>query len=211
VDGDLRRRLGEAAVLGAAGIGYVGAGTIEFLLDASGEFYFMEMNTRLQVEHPVTEFVTGVDLVAEQIRVAAGLPLSLRQEEVRLRGHSIECRINAEDPDQGFRPSPGEVTFLHLPGGPGVRMDSHLYQGYRIPSQYDSLIGKLIVWASDRPRALARMRRALEELIVQGVRTTVPFHLKVLAHPAFREGDVDTRFVERIQESPEEKVVEAVP
>ncbi len=197
---DLRRRMGEAALLGARAIDYEGVGTIEFLLDETGEFYFMEMNTRLQVEHPVTEWVTGLDLVAEQIRAAAGEPLSVTQDQVRLRGHAIECRLNAEDPDHNFRPSPGRVEFLHFPGGPGVRVDSHLYQGYRVPSYYDSMIGKLIVWAEDRPQALARMRGALGELVVDGLHTTAPFHLKVLDHPAFQAGDVNTRFVERMAE-----------
>ncbi len=207
---ELRRRFGEAALAGARAIGYHGAGTMEFLLDETGEFFFMEMNTRLQVEHPVTEFVTGLDLVAEQIRVAAGETLSLTQEQVRLRGHSIECRINAEDPAHNFRPSPGRIEFLHFPGGPGVRVDSHLYQGYSIPSNYDSMIGKLIVWADDRPRALARMRRALEEMVVEGLKTTAPFHLQVLAHPAFRAGDVNTAFLERMAEEarPPEPVLE---
>jgi acetyl-CoA carboxylase biotin carboxylase subunit len=208
---ELRRRMGEAALLGARAIEYEGAGTIEFLLDETGEFYFMEMNTRLQVEHPVTEWVTGLDLVAEQIRAAAGEPLSVSQDQVRLRGHSIECRLNAEDPDHDFRPGPGRVEFVHFPGGPGVRVDSHLYQGYRIPSYYDSMIGKLIVWAEDRPRALARMRGALEELVVEGLPTTAPFHLKVLDHPAFQAGDVNTHFIERMaQESaPAEAAVES--
>ena len=204
---ELRRRIGEAALAGVRAIGYAGAGTMEFLLDESGEFFFMEMNTRLQVEHPVTEMVTGLDLVAHQIRVAAGEPLSLRQEDVQLRGHSIECRINAEDPDHDFRPSPGEVKFLHLPGGPGVRVDTHLYQGYRIPPQYDSLIGKVIVWAEDRAEAVARMQGALEEMVVDGLKTTVPFHLRVLAHEVFRAGEVNTSFLERLNE--EEEVAEA--
>jgi acetyl-CoA carboxylase biotin carboxylase subunit len=197
---ELRARLGEAALIGARAIDYVGAGTMEFLLDETGDFYFMEMNTRLQVEHPVTEWVTGLDLVAEQIRAAAGEKLSVRQDQVQLRGHSIECRINAEDPDHNFRPSPGRVEFLHFPGGPGVRVDSHLYQGYRIPTQYDSMIGKIIVWAEDRPAAVARMRGALTELVVDGLKTTVPFHLRVLDHPAFQAGDVNTRFLERMAE-----------
>ncbi len=197
---ELRARLGEAALAGARAIDYVGAGTMEFLLDETGEFYFMEMNTRLQVEHPVTEWVTGLDLVAEQIRAAAGETLSVRQDQVQLRGHAIECRINAEDPDHNFRPSPGRVEFLHFPGGPGVRVDSHLYQGYRIPTQYDSMIGKIIVWAEDRPGAIARMRGALTELVVDGLRTTAPFHLRVLDHPAFQAGDVNTRFLERMAE-----------
>ncbi len=195
---ELRARFGEAALAGARAIDYVGAGTMEFLLDETGDFYFMEMNTRLQVEHPVTEWVTGLDLVAEQIRAAAGEPLSVRQDQVRLRGHAIECRINAEDPDHNFRPSPGRVEFLHFPGGPGVRVDSHLYQGYRIPTQYDSMIGKIIVWAEDRPGAIARMRGALTELVVDGLKTTVPFHLRVLDHPAFQAGDVNTGFLERM-------------
>ncbi len=197
---ELRRRFGEAALAGARAIDYVGAGTIEFLLDENGEFYFMEMNTRLQVEHPVTEWVTGLDLVAEQIRAAAGEPLSVTQDMVRLRGHAIECRVNAEDPDHNFRPSPGRVEFLHFPGGPGVRVDSHLYQGYSIPTYYDSMIAKVIVWGEDREKALARMRGALRELVVDGIKTTVPFHLKVLDHPAFRAGDVNTRFLERMAE-----------
>jgi acetyl-CoA carboxylase biotin carboxylase subunit len=198
----LRRRLGEAALAGARAIDYVGAGTMEFLLDESGEFFFMEMNTRLQVEHPVTEMVTGMDLVVEQIRVAAGEPLSTTQEQVKMRGHSIECRINAEDPDHDFRPTPGEIAFLHLPGGPGVRVDTHLFQGYRIPPYYDSLIGKLIVWGEDRPAALARMRRALSEMTVEGLSTTVPFHLRVLDHPRFREGNFNTGFLEDMSGDP---------
>jgi len=206
VDAELRGKLGAAALAGARAIGYVGAGTIEFLLDETGEFFFMEMNTRLQVEHPVTELVTGLDLVAEQIRAAAGEPLSVNQDQVRFRGHAIECRLNAEDPDHGFRPSPGEISFLHFPGGCGVRVDSHLYQGYRIPTLYDSMVGKLIVWAEDRPRAVARMRGALAETVISGIHTTIPFHLRVLGHPAFQRGEVNTRFLERMTE--EEKAPE---
>jgi acetyl-CoA carboxylase biotin carboxylase subunit len=196
---ELRRAFGEAALAGARGIGYVGAGTMEFLLDPSGHFYFMEMNTRLQVEHPVTEMVTGIDVVAEQIRVAAGEPLSYTQEDVRFHGHSMECRLNAEDPDHGFRPSPGRITSLFLPAGPGVRVDSHLYSGYTVPTQYDSLLAKLIVWAETRDRAVLRMRRALSELEVEGVKTTAPFHQKVIDHPAFRNGEANTQFLERLQ------------
>jgi acetyl-CoA carboxylase, biotin carboxylase subunit len=195
---ELRRRLGEAALAGAQSLGYVGAGTLEFLLDEDGRFYFMEMNTRLQVEHPVTEMVTGLDLVIEQIRVAAGEPLSVDQDAVEFRGHSIECRINAEDPAHEFRPAPGTVHELLLPGGPGVRVDTHLYSGYRVPTHYDSLLAKLIVWAENRDHAIARMRRALGELRVEGVLTTAPFHLRVLEHPAFREGNVNTHFLERL-------------
>jgi acetyl-CoA carboxylase biotin carboxylase subunit len=206
---ELRRAFGEAALAGARSIGYMGVGTMEFLLDRSGHFYFMEMNTRLQVEHPVTEMVTGIDLVAEQIRVAAGEPLSTSQEGVRFRGHSIECRLNAEDPDHGFRPSPGKVTFLQLPAGPGVRVDSHLYSGYTVPTQYDSLLAKLIVWADTRDRAIARMRRALSELEVEGVKTTAPFHQKVIDHPGFRNGEANTQFLERMQA--EEAAAAAAP
>jgi acetyl-CoA carboxylase biotin carboxylase subunit len=198
VDADLRARLGEAALAGARSLGYVGAGTMEFLLDETGEFFFMEMNTRLQVEHPVTEMVTGLDLVAEQLRAAAGETLSVTQDQVRFRGHSFECRINAEDPAHNFRPSPGTITFLHLPGGAGVRLDTHLYQGYRIPTQYDSMIGKLITWGEDRDRARRRMIGALREAVITGLETTMPFHLEVLAHPAFVAGDVNTRFLERL-------------
>jgi acetyl-CoA carboxylase biotin carboxylase subunit len=194
----LRQRMGDAALAGARAIDYVGAGTMEFLLEESGEFFFMEMNTRLQVEHPVTEMCTGLDLVREQIRAAAGEELSFGQEDVRFRGHSIECRVNAEDPEHDFRPGPGRIEFLHLPGGPGVRVDSHLYTGYRIPPQYDSLIGKVIVWAEDRERAVDRMRSALGEMQVEGIPTTIPFHLRVLDNTDFRRGDVTTSFIERM-------------
>jgi acetyl-CoA carboxylase biotin carboxylase subunit len=201
VDAGLRARLGEAALAGARSLGYVGAGTMEFLLDEKGEFFFMEMNTRLQVEHTVTEMVTGLDLVEEQLRAASGDTLSVTQDAVRFRGHSFECRINAEDPAHDFRPSPGTITFLHLPGGAGVRVDTHLYQGYRIPTQYDSMIGKLITWGEDRDRARRRMLSALREAVITGIETTVPFHLEVLAHPAFVAGDVNTRFLETLSEA----------
>ena len=206
---ELRHRLGEAALSGARSLGYVGAGTLEFLLDEDGSFYFMEMNTRLQVEHPVTEMVTGLDLVQEQIRVAAGEPLSIAQDAVQFRGHSIECRLNAEDPAHGFRPSPGTVRELLFPGGPGVRVDSHLYAGYRVPTHYDSLLAKLIVWSESRDHAIARMRRALSELQIDGVLTTAPFHLRVLDHAAFQKGDINTKFLERL--TAEETEPEAVP
>ena len=197
LDPDTRRRMGEAAVAAARSIGYEGAGTVEFLLDSSGAFYFMEMNTRIQVEHPVTEVVTGVDLIAEQLRIAAGESLTLRQEDIVLRGHAIECRINAEDPRHGFRPSPGTISGWLPPGGPGVRFDSHVYTGYVIPPFYDSLIGKLIVWAEDRPAALRRLRRALSECAVIGVPTTIDFHLALLDRPEFQRGEVHTKFVEQ--------------
>jgi acetyl-CoA carboxylase biotin carboxylase subunit len=193
-----RRRIGDLAAKGAASIGYRNAGTMEFLFDQDGSFYFMEMNTRIQVEHPVTEEVTRVDLVKEQIRVAAGEPLSLTQEQVEWSGHAIECRINAEDHEHGFRPSPGRISYFYKPGGPGIRMDSHVYAGYVVPPYYDSMIGKLIAYGKDRAEALRRMEIALEELIVEGLHTTIPFHLLALRDPRFQQGDLDTRFVETL-------------
>jgi len=194
---ELRKRMGDAAVSAAASIGYVGAGTVEFLLDTDGSFYFIEMNTRIQVEHPVTEVITGFDLVKEQILVAAGEPLSFPDEVVPMRGHAIEFRINAEDPAQGFRPSPGVITTFHPPGGPGVRLDTHVYAGYRIPPYYDSLLGKLIVSGKTREEALIRARYALNSFVIEGVHTTLPFLAEVVEHPDFQKGDVDTHFVER--------------
>ena len=193
-----RRTVGEMAARGARSIGYLNAGTMEFLFDQDGSFYFMEMNTRIQVEHPVTEQVTGLDLVKEQIRVAAGETLSRTQEEIEWRGHAIECRVNAEDHERGFRPSPGTITYFHKPGGPGVRMDTHVYAGYTVPPYYDSMIGKLITFGKDRPEAIRRMEIALEEMIVEGIQTTIPFHLLALRDPAFQSGDLDTHFVERL-------------
>ncbi|MDQ8155614.1 MAG: acetyl-CoA carboxylase biotin carboxylase subunit [Gemmatimonadota bacterium] len=191
----LRERMGEAAVLGAKAIDYVGAGTIEMLLDTDGSYYFMEMNTRIQVEHPVTEMITGVDLVKEQIRVAAGEALKVK-ETPPMRGHVIECRINAEDPFRNFQPSPGKIEVFHLPGGNGVRVDTHAYAGYTVPPFYDSMIAKLIVHGVDRAEALAKMRLALDTFIVQGVTTTIPFLSKVMSHPDFVRGDVHTKFLE---------------
>jgi acetyl-CoA carboxylase biotin carboxylase subunit len=196
LDPIVRERMGEAAAAAARTIGYEGAGTVEFLLDRTGAFYFMEMNTRIQVEHPVTEMVTGLDLIAEQLRIAGGEPISVAQQDVRLQGHAIECRINAEDPRQNFRPSPGKITGWLPPGGPGVRVDSHVYTGYEIPPFYDSLIGKLIVWAPTREMALRRMRRALSEWAVTGIPTTIEFHLALLDRPEFQRGEVYTKFVE---------------
>ena len=196
LDPQVRQRMGDAAAAAARTIGYEGAGTVEFLLDRSGGFYFMEMNTRIQVEHPVTEMVTGLDLIAEQLRIAGGEPISVSQQEVRLQGHAIECRINAEDPRQNFRPSPGKITGWLPPGGPGVRVDSHVYTGYEIPPFYDSLIGKLIVWAPTREQALRRLRRALSEWAVTGIPTTIEFHLALLERPEFQQGQVYTKFVE---------------
>ncbi len=194
---ELRREMGDAAVRGAKAIEYVGAGTIEMLLNDDDSFYFMEMNTRIQVEHPVTEMCTGFDLLKEQIRAAAGLPLSIPEGPVELRGHAIEVRINAEDPSRNFAPSPGTVHTFHLPGGPGVRVDTHVYAGYRVPPFYDSLLGKLIVHAPTRDEAIARMRRALSETVIEGVHTTIPFLAEVMRDPNFVSGDVDTKYLER--------------
>ena len=197
LDEALRQRIGEAAVALARLVGYRSAGTMEFILDPrTREFYFMEMNTRIQVEHPVTELVTGVDLVKEQLRIAGGEPLGLRQQDVQLRGHAIECRINAEDAERNFMPTPGTISAYHAPGGPGIRIDSHLYSGYTVPPYYDSLLGKLIAWGSDRAEAIARMQRALAELRVDGVHTTAAFHRRLLDTAAFRDADIHTRFIE---------------
>ncbi len=196
VDAGLRAEMGAAAVAAALAADYEGAGTVEFLLDRDGSFYFMEMNTRVQVEHCVTEMVSGVDIVKTGIRIAAGEGLPLTQEDIELEGHAIEFRINAEDPAQGFMPSPGVVTRWAPPGGPWVRLDSHVYQGYAVPPFYDSLLGKLIVWGRDREEALARSRWALDQFLVDGVKTVIPFHRRVLDHPLFMAGDVTTHFIE---------------
>jgi acetyl-CoA carboxylase, biotin carboxylase subunit len=192
----LREKMGNAAIAAAKAIDYTGAGTVEFLVDRTGNFYFMEMNTRIQVEHPVTEMVTGMDLICEQIRIAQGERLRVKQEHIELKGHAIECRINAEDYRRGFRPHPGKITGYLAPGGPGVRMDSHIYTDYDIPPFYDSLIGKLIVWGPDRGTAIRRMKRALRECAITGVPTTIEFHQQVLEHPTFLNGEIYTNFVE---------------
>jgi acetyl-CoA carboxylase, biotin carboxylase subunit len=197
LDQTLREDIGDAAVKLAESIGYVGAGTIEFLLDEDGSFYFMEMNTRIQVEHPVTEMCTNFDLVKEQIRVAAGEPLSFVMNGNRLRGHAIECRVNAEDPARNFQPSPGLITAYHPPGGPGVRVDTHIYAGYTVPPYYDSLLAKVIVHGNTRDEAIARMRQALDSFIIEGVTTTIPFLGRVMRHADFIAGRVDTKFLER--------------
>ena len=197
---ELRAQMGAAAVRAAEAIGYVGAGTVEFLLDASGEFHFIEMNTRIQVEHPVTEATTGLDLVKEQIRVAAGEPLSFPPGAQPHRGHAIEFRVNAEDPARGFAPSPGLITTFHQPGGPGVRVDTHVYSGYSVPPYYDSLLAKLIVWGNTRREAVVRGREALESFIVEGVSTTIGYLAGITRDQAFREGDIDTGFVEAFQD-----------
>ena len=198
----LRERIGAAAVKAAKAAGYTSAGTIEFLYTEDGNFYFMEMNTRIQVEHPVTEAVTRLDLIKEQIRIAAGERLSVRQKDVQFQGHAIECRINAEDPFNNFTPSPGRLELFIPAGGPNVRVDSHAYSGYRIPTYYDSMIGKLIVWGRTREDALSTMRRALDEMTIEGVKTTIPFQKQIVSHKSFNEGKYDTGFVERfMQES----------
>jgi acetyl-CoA carboxylase biotin carboxylase subunit len=197
LEADVREQLFEAATRGARAMDYHSAGTMEFLVEGD-EFFFMEMNTRIQVEHPVTEMVTGRDLIKEQISVAAGEPLSFKQEEIQFTGHAIECRVNAEDPRQDFMPCPGTVSFFHLPGGTGVRVDSHVYQGYQISPYYDSMIAKIICHGLDRPEAVARMRRALEECVIDGVETTLGFHQAIVRNPRFLAGDLTTRFLEHL-------------
>ena len=194
---EVREKMTEAAVRLAREAGYANAGTVEFLVDGD-EFYFIEMNTRIQVEHPVTEMLTGVDLVKEQIRVASGEPLSLEQEDVPMVGHAMEFRINAEDPDQDFMPSPGEIYSLEVPGGPGVRVDSAIYQGYQIPPFYDSMVGKLVIWALTRDEAISRARRALREYRLEGIKTTIPLHLRLLEDDAFRSGEYNTGYLEEL-------------
>jgi acetyl-CoA carboxylase biotin carboxylase subunit len=208
VGAQTRQRMGAVAVRVAAAAGYVGAGTVEFLRDAAGAFHFLEMNTRLQVEHPVTEMITGLDLVKLQIRIAAGEPLGFRQEDVTFRGHAIECRIQAEDPENDFLPAPGTITALRVPAGPGVRDDSAIHPGYEMPIHYDPLIAKLIVWGSDRPEAIERMARALREYVIGGIPTTIPFHRRVMRDPRFRAGDVHTGYLQT--PPPREEAPEAV-
>jgi acetyl-CoA carboxylase biotin carboxylase subunit len=195
---ETRQKMNEYAVLAAKTVGYTNAGTIEYIVDKAGNFYFIEMNTRIQVEHGVTEMVTGTDLIVEQIRVAMGEPLSFRQEDIQIRGHAIECRINAEIPEKNFMPSPGLVQMLHLPGGNGVRVDTGLYTGYRIPSEYDSMIAKVIVHAPDRQAALQKMRSALDEMVIMGVETNLDFQYQIMRNPIFCEGKVDTGFIGRM-------------
>ena len=194
---DLRERMGDTAVRAAKAVGYENAGTIEFLLDKNKDFYFMEMNTRIQVEHPVTEMVTGMDLIKEQIRVAAGEKLSVSQEDVVIKGHAIECRINAENPSKNFMPCPGLITNVHAPGGNGVRVDSHIYSDYKVPANYDSMLMKLIVYDKDRASAIAKMRSALGELVIEGIETNVNFQYEILENEAFQEGNTDTGFIEK--------------
>ncbi|MFP4521683.1 MAG: acetyl-CoA carboxylase biotin carboxylase subunit, partial [Fibrobacterota bacterium] len=191
-----RKRLCGMVVKGISSVGYEGAGTMEFLRDADGTYYFMEVNTRIQVEHPVSEFVTGTDLIKEMLPVAMGEKISVKQKDVKVKGHSIECRINAEDPYHDFRPSPGIITDLFLPGGPNVRVDTHVYNGYAIPPYYDSMVAKLITHGRDRDEALAVMSRCLDEFVIEGVQTTIPFHKEVMKNPVFRSGDFNTGFLE---------------
>ncbi|HSH82055.1 MAG TPA: acetyl-CoA carboxylase biotin carboxylase subunit, partial [Herpetosiphonaceae bacterium] len=203
VDAALRRRMGDDAVRGASTIGYTNAGTMEFLLDPDGNYYFIEMNTRIQVEHPVTEFVTGIDLVKWQLRIAAGERLTLTQADVRMAGHAIECRVNAENPAEDFMPQAGEVDLFLPPGGPGTRIDSHLYSGYVVPPAYDSLLAKIIVWGGTRDEAIDRMRRALDECIITGVKTTIPFQAALMDDEGWRRGVFSTgylaEFIERFR------------
>src|SRR5688500_12077686 len=201
VNDKLRKRMGSTAVEAAKAVQYVNAGTIEFLLDAAGNYYFMEMNTRIQVEHGVTELITGRDLVKEQIHVAAGEPLSFAQKDVTFTGHALECRINAEDPER-FTPSPGVIRHWNVPGGPGVRVDTYAHEGCTISPYYDSLVAKLMTHGRDRAEAIARMRRSLEVMVVEGIKTNIPLHLKILEDPDFRAGRIDTRFMERYQAAP---------
>ena len=194
ISSELRERMGQAAIQGASAIGYEGAGTIEFLVDKHGDFYFMEMNTRIQVEHPITEEVTDFDLIKEQIKVAAGVPISGKNYTPKL--YAMECRINAEDPANGFRPSPGKITNLHFPGGHGVRIDSHVYAGYTIPPNYDSMIAKIIVSGQSREEVITRMKRALQEFVIEGIKTTIPFHIRLMDDPGFQAGKFTTQFLE---------------
>lgn len=196
IDPEVRAQMGQAAILAARAVDYVTAGTVEFLLDKHNNFYFMEMNTRIQVEHPVTEYVTGIDLIKEQIMAAAGMPLSISQDDIEINGWSIECRINAEDPERNFMPSPGRISFYLPPGGFGVRIDSAVYQGYEISPFYDSMIAKVIVHGKTREEAIARMHRALSEFRIEGVKTTIPFHLRLLENRYFISGDFNTKFLE---------------
>jgi len=197
IDSELRNKMGELAVKGCKGVNYVGAGTFEFLLDNQKNFYFMEMNTRIQVEHPVTEMINSRDLVKDQIRVAAGEPLNYEQKDIKMQGHAIECRINAEDWERNFMPNPGHIDNVHFPGGPGVRVDTHIYSGYDIPPFYDSLVAKLIAHGKDREEAITRLRRSLDEFVIEGVKTTIPFHRKLIDHEDFKNGNFDTGFLER--------------
>lgn len=194
---ELRKKMGDIAVKAAKAVNYSNAGTVEFLLDKHNNFYFIEMNTRIQVEHPVTELVTGIDLIKEQIRIAAGEKLGYTQKDIKINGWAMECRVNAEDPNHNFMPSPGKITGYHAPGGMGVRVDSAAFEGYQIPPYYDSMVAKLVVWGKDRNEAISRMKRALEEYVIEGVKTTIPFQLRILDNAFFQRGDFYTNFIQR--------------
>ncbi len=204
-----RKKLGKAALKLAKLVKYTSAGTIEFLMDKHGDFFFMEMNTRVQVEHPVTELIMGVDIIKEQIKIAAGEKLSITKGALEPRGHAIECRINAENPDDNFRPSPGVITTYHVPGGPGVRVDTHLYQGYKVPPYYDSMLAKIIVHSPNRNEAIKRMIRALDELVVEGVYTTTAFLKNILESESFKRGNYSTHFVEKFMKNKKDKAEES--
>ncbi|WP_053957634.1 acetyl-CoA carboxylase biotin carboxylase subunit [Inediibacterium massiliense] len=195
IDDSLRKEMGDMAIKAAKAVEYVSAGTIEFLLDKHKNYYFIEMNTRIQVEHPITEYITGIDLIKEQIKIADGEKLTFTQEDIKINGHAIECRINAEDTNNNFAPSPGVITDYFIPGGNGIRMDSHIYSGYKIPSTYDSMIGKLIVWGKDRQEAICRMKRALDETVILGIHTNIDFQRKILNHEKFLKNEIDTSFI----------------
>lgn len=197
ISDDLRKRMGDDAVLAAKSVGYANAGTIEFLVDKNGEYYFIEMNTRIQVEHPVTEYITGIDLIKEQLKIASGLELGYKQEDININGWAIECRINAENPEKGFMPSPGTIEVLNVPGGNGVRIDTSVYQGYTIPSSYDSMIAKLIVHDKDRKSAIAKMKRALSEFVVKGIHSNIDFQYRILENETFNNGEYDTGFINK--------------
>ena len=197
IDEKLRNKMGEAAVKAAKAAGYTSCGTVEFLVDSDRNFYFMEMNTRIQVEHPISEERTGIDIVKEQIKIAGGEHLKFKQKEIEFRGHSIECRINAENPSKGFMPCPGKITGLNLPGGNGIRIDTAIYEGYTIPPYYDSMIAKIIVYGTTRNEAIAKMKRALEELVIEGVETNRDFLFEIIKNPDFIRGNFDTSFIEK--------------
>lgn len=199
IDSKKRKELGDAAIKAVHGADYFSAGTVEFIFDSNDNFYFMEMNTRIQVEHPVTELVTGIDIVKEQLRIANGGKLSFKQKDIKFMGHAIECRINAEDPKNNFSPSPGRINKVHFPGGPGIRVDSHIYNGYFIPPYYDSMVAKLLAWGIDRKEAIQRMKRALNELVVDGVKTTADMHKIIMNNQDFDKGNIDTTFITKIE------------
>ena len=206
IDNKLRNKMGEAAIKAAKAANYASCGTVEFLVDKDKNFYFMEMNTRIQVEHPITEMRTGIDIVKEQIKIAAGEKLKFKQKEIEFRGHSIECRINAENPSKNFRPCPGKITGLNLPGGNGIRIDTAIYEGYTIPANYDSMIAKLIVFGVSRNEAIAKMKRALEELVIEGVDTNRDFLFEIIRNPNFIRGDFDTSFISKLQQADSKKI-----